>query len=246
MKRIITLLTLFTLALTACGTSQNASPSQLPEVTQAIATAMNTIGPTSSNATTPADSGALSAVQLAIGTLKLEGTGQAVTATQAATLMSLWSTLKSIDSQAMPQGNPQQGNQQSIVTPRNDIAIQQQVDAQVKQIEAAMTSDQLQAIANMQITQDNMKTTLQELGITMSGPEQNNGSAQGNGSAPMPSQGKSPVGGMPGGGAGNGAAPGQGPGLMGTPHTSMGQSGGDFIPPELIDAVVQYLKKKAG
>ena len=142
MKRIITLLTLFTLALTACGTSQNASPSQLPEVTQAIATAMNTIGPTSSNATTPADSGALSAVQLAIGTLKLEGTGQAVTATQAATLMSLWSTLKSIDSQAMPQGNPQQGNQQSIVTPGNDIAIQQQVDAQVKQIQGAMTAAQ--------------------------------------------------------------------------------------------------------
>jgi hypothetical protein len=33
---------------------------------------------------------------------------------------------------------------------------------------------------------------------------------------------------------------------MGTPQTSMGQSGGDFIPPELINAVVQYLKKKAG
>jgi hypothetical protein len=246
MKRIITLLTLFTLALTACGTSQNASPTQLPEVTQAIATAMSTIGPTSSNAITPADLGTLSAVQLAIGTLKLEGTGQAVTATQAATLVSLWSSLKSIESQAMPQGNPQQGNQQSIVTPGNNIAIQQQVDAQVKQIEAAMTSDQLQAIAKMQITQDSMKTTLQELGITMNGPQQNNRGTQGNGGGPVPSQGTPPVGGMPGGGAGNGALPGQGPGLMATPQASMGQSGGDFIPPELINAVVQYLKQKAG
>jgi len=251
MKRIITILTFFTLVISACGTAQNTSPTQLPEATQVIATAVTTTNTTSSNAITPTASEEASALQLAIGTLKLDDTSEAVTASQAAKLLPLWTTLKNLESQAHPHPQ-QQGGVQTPVALGNDTAAQQQIAAQVKLIEDAMTSKQMQAIANIQITNDNMKDILQGLGISMTqgaspaggmpGGNAGNGMGPSQGSAP---QGTPPTGGMPGGNAGNGMGPGQGPTTMGTPQTGMGPGGG-FIPTELIDAVIQYLTKKAG
>jgi hypothetical protein len=121
------------------------------------------------------------ATQLVLGTFLLEGTSNAVTPDQAKTLLPLWQAL---------QNGAVQGTTE--------------VNAVLGQIERAMTAEQVQAIAALQLTQENMAAWAQERGINL---------AQGPG--------------MPGGtpGAGRGGTPGAWP--RGTPGAG-GQ--GDFNP----------------
>jgi len=292
MKRLITLLTFCTFAFSAFGVSQHISSSDTASMT-ATATV------------TPSTQGGVSALQLAVGTLKLDGTSEAVTTSQAVTLLPLWTTLKSLESQGQPQGSPQQGQgnpsqgNQSNPTQGNQGNSQNSqrgnvqanntaIDAQIKLIGAAMTSAQLQSIASMQISQ----ATLQGLGIqgmppitgtpgtppvigTLASPPSfgtiQPGMLPTLGTLPA---GTSPAGGVPpgkgnGGAPGQGKGPGQGPAPVGTPQgapptggsgnagNSQGsgqgvapqngmRQGDNFIPTQLIDAVVQYLQKKAG
>lgn len=167
--------------------------------------------------------------QLLLGTIKLEGTESTVTTEQAGTLMPLWENFKTAsESMMLAQGGGVAGQPNS--TP------QTQMDELVKQIQAAMTLNQIKAIAEMQITQEIVMTTLQEYGITMGGPQQGNGTAPGNGGQP-------PMGTPPADGIG-----GQPPdtGQMGTPPAAGMQSGMGmgFVSPELIDALIQILEKK--
>jgi len=80
--------------------------------------------------------------QLALGTLRLEGTEEAVTPEQAVALLPLW---QAIQSEAL-QSNTE-------------------INAVLKQIEGKMTSEQLQAIAAMQLTMEDLGTWTQEQGI---------------------------------------------------------------------------------
>lgn len=80
---------------------------------------------------------------LEVGTLRLEGTQYAVNASQAAELLPLWQELKDMG-----------GGTSS-----------QETYAVMSKIQAAMTSDQLSAIENMQLTGDDLNATLQTLGI---------------------------------------------------------------------------------
>jgi hypothetical protein len=92
--------------------------------------------------------GALSvSSQLMLGTLLLEGTEQAVTPEQAATLLPLWQALQG-----------------------GGVAIQAEIDAVLKQIEGAMTQEQLEAIAAMQLTQDDLRAWMEEQGMSGGGP----------------------------------------------------------------------------
>ena len=77
--------------------------------------------------------------QFALGTLKLEGTTNAVTEEQATKLLPLW--------QALQGGVAQTGAEKSAV---------------IRQIEAAMTQPQVAAIAEMQLTQEAIQTWAQE------------------------------------------------------------------------------------
>lgn len=86
--------------------------------------------------------------QLLIGTFRLEGTANAVTAQQAAQLVSLWQMLKALSAGA---------------------ASQAEVDAVLGQIQRAMTADQLQAIQVMRLTGDDNQALMQSLGITPAG-----------------------------------------------------------------------------
>jgi hypothetical protein len=85
--------------------------------------------------------------QLALGTLQLQGTGNAVTPEQAKALLPLWQAI---------QGGALQSNAET--------------NAVLKQIEAVMTADQLAAIAAIQLTLEDMGTWMQEQGVNFGPP----------------------------------------------------------------------------
>src|SRR5512147_1964522 len=90
--------------------------------------------------------------QEAIGTFKLEGTAQAVTAKQAAELLPLWQVYESLS--------------------QSDTAAQAEVDALVEQIQQSMTKDQMQAIQAMNLTPQDLFAVMREQGIELGGGPQ--------------------------------------------------------------------------
>lgn len=85
--------------------------------------------------------------QLALGTLELNQGDKAISAEQAQTLIPLWQALRS--------------------TQQAGGTAQAEVNALLTQIEAAMTPEQLQAIAAMKLTQTNMQEWATANGVTM-------------------------------------------------------------------------------
>jgi hypothetical protein len=78
--------------------------------------------------------------QMALGTLQLEGTPEAVIAEQAVALLPLWQALQ------------------------GGVTAEMEVNAVLKQIEGTMTQEQLEAIAAMQLTQEDLQAWIQEQG----------------------------------------------------------------------------------
>ena len=175
--------------------------------------------------------------QLIIGTLKLEDTNQPVSAEQAAELLPLWQTMQ--------------------VLSESDTAAQQETEALITQIQETMTPEQMQVITDMNLTQQDMMTLMQEQGLA-AGPAggQNNNAQGGNpngggGFGPGGDEfpGGPPQGGGPGGGPG-GFAGGQGQNLsaeqIATAQAARQAGGGNMIPSPLISALIEYLQEKAG
>jgi len=79
--------------------------------------------------------------QLVLGTLQLEGTENAVRPEQAAALLPLWQAL------------------------RGGVTVQAEVNAVLKQIEGTMSQEQLAAIAAMRLTQEGLRTWMEEQGM---------------------------------------------------------------------------------
>ena len=209
-----TLLTLliFTLLITACGAS-----------------APNATGPASGVSGDPAAGELSPSIQVAIGTLRLDETENAVTAEQAQELLPLWQTMQ--------------------VLSESDTAAQQELDALAEQIQETMTAEQRQAIMDMNLTREDMMSVLQEQGLASGGVPadgtQNGGGGFGPAGFPggVPPQGEF-SGGGPGGGGGQGS--GLTPDQIATAQASRQQSGGSFVPPVLINALIEYLQEKAG
>jgi hypothetical protein len=86
-------------------------------------------------------------VRLAIGTLKLEGTDQAVTSEQAAELLPLWKATNSL-------------SDADNMTP-------QELEGLYKQIQRAMTPEQMQAIQSMDLSGSNIREIAKELGLDL-------------------------------------------------------------------------------
>jgi len=84
--------------------------------------------------------------QLALGTLRLEGTDLAVTEAQASDLLALWKVLASDELQSDGETN-----------------------AVLKQIEAAMTADQVSAIAGLRLTQQDAQAWLEQTSSAQAG-----------------------------------------------------------------------------
>jgi hypothetical protein len=93
--------------------------------------------------------------QLALGMLQLEGTEHAVTPEQAKTLLPLWQALQ------------------------GGVTAQVEINAVMKQIEGTMIPEQLQAIAAMQLTQENLQAWMEEQGLQMTGGPGWEGGGQG-------------------------------------------------------------------
>lgn len=180
-KILISIILALAFILTACGSAlpanaaiQNATATQAPVVGQTTNTGSLTTGTSGSTNALPIEG------QLLLGTFKLEGTRNSVTAAQARVLLPLWQQIQSLS----PSTGPGAGNA-SQTTPAapaqtKDSTKQTQIDGLVKQVQAGMTSDQLQAITAMQLTQDSVMTFLQSQGISMGGP----GAGSGNGQQP--------------------------------------------------------------
>lgn len=124
------------------------------------------------------------ASQLAIGTLMLEDTENAVTAEQAGDLLPSWKMLQALQN--------------------SDTAAQVEVDAVLNQIQGAMTDEQLLAIKEMKLTPESMTELAQERGLSIGGASAT-GEEGGRGFRP---EGAFVFGGGPGGGPGGGMGPG--------------------------------------
>ncbi|MFN2299055.1 MAG: hypothetical protein ACK2UB_09405 [Anaerolineales bacterium] len=83
--------------------------------------------------------------QLILGTLMLEDTEQAVDAEQAAELLPLWQMQKALAA--------------------SDTASTEEKDALIDQIQETMTREQIRAIAEMQLTQQDLFTYMQQAGL---------------------------------------------------------------------------------
>ncbi len=176
--------------------------------------------------------------QLIVGTLKLDGTDQAVTAKQATDLLPLWQTMK--------------------VLSASDTAAQQEKDALVAQIQETMTPQQMQAITSMKLTRADMFTFLQGQGTgTGNGPTNGQNSSSQNRSSSSNSSGRrngqgggfcpgGGGGGFPGGGGFGGQGQNLNPQQIATAQASRQQRSGNVISPALINALIDYLQKKAG
>lgn len=178
-------------------------------------------------------------MQLLLGTLKLEGTELAVTTEQANVLIPLWTNFKTLSESMMPaQGDMRQGQPSATPQPQTvSTETQAQIDELTKQIQAAMTSDQIKAIVAMQITQETAQSIMQKQGLVMDNPQ------QGTGNGGQPPQGDMPQGTPPAGGLGGQPPSGN---QMGTPPADGMQRGMGMISPMMIDGLLKILQEKTG
>ena len=179
------------LALTACGQTAKA----VTNASQPVATYTSKL-PTNYTNALPART------QLVIGTLKLDGTPNAVTTEQAAALLPLWQAAQSLST--------------------NSNTAKAEIDAVYQQIEETMTPAQIQAIAAMKLTQADMSSLGQQLGFNFAFNPQRTMSADQQATAVVAratrqaerqllggTGGQGIPGGFPDGGAGRGFAGGQ-------------------------------------
>ncbi len=236
MRKTIAVMTILAFALSACGTVAGVLPSNSSNGPGAGGSPSFSGG----NASVPSVPG----LQLAAGMIKLDGTPYAVTPQEASKLLPLWQSLAQSESTAataaataQAAGTPTPGG-----TPqarfRFDQGAFQQINTQVVAIENAMTPDQLQTITTMNLNRQDVATILQQAGIQMGTFDQNGGGFRfGNGGTFTPPQGTPPADGTPP--------------ASGTPgaffRNGTGARGGfaSFIPPDVVQGIVQWLQKKA-
>lgn len=216
-KPVLILLTIFVLTLTACGGASRSTQSNPASGLQG-----------GNAGTLPA------ATQLIIGTIKLDGTDQAVTAKQAAELLPLWQTM--------------------LVLTNSDTAAKAEKEALITQIQETMTDKQTQAIKDMNLTRQDMAGIMQGQGPATGGASGNQSNNTQNGNSSRNSgrtfgpggggfPGGGPDGGMPGGGREFGGGQNMSTDQIATAQAAR-QANENFVPPMLINAVIEYLQKK--
>jgi hypothetical protein len=230
MKKTILFLTLLTLILTACGAASSSThqadtaqqSTAIADIVSATQTAIAPVAPIATQAVISNNSATLNTdytnaatieMQVLVGIFKLEGTAQAITSEQAKSLITLLTSL--------------QGN----------TLTQDQITSTVQQMQALLTADQINAIAQMQITQESAMTIMQEQGLSMGGR------GQGNGQQP-PQDGTLPQGTPPAMPDGQQPTDGQGQPPAQPDGNGPGQGRG-MIPPPMLEALIQLLQTRA-
>ncbi len=173
-----------------------------------------------------------SGLQIAAGMIKLDGTQYAVTPQEAARLLPLWKTLQQTESSLPTPGAFATPNGTTTPSPRFNSATMQQLGSEVSAIEKAMDPAQLQAISTMNLNRQDIATDLQQAGIQMGSFGQDNGGTF------TPPNGTPRAFGTP---EANGT-----PGGFG--RFGNGARGGfaSYIPPSVVNGIVQWLQTKAG
>jgi hypothetical protein len=170
------------------------------------------------------------ATQLAVGTLQLTGSEQDVSAEQAQELIVYWQVYKELS--------------------QSETAAQAEIDGLLEQIQETMSDDQVQAISNMDITQQDVLTSMQAVGFVST--TSNDGALTVPASEGMPAGGPPADGGMPPDGAMPsdmaGAAPASGTDQSQNQSQSTeagsGLAGTAGSPSALVEAVIQSLQEK--
>jgi hypothetical protein len=133
----------------------------------------------------------------------------------------------------------------------SDSAAPQEVTAVTEQIRETMTSEQLQAIEEMELTPQDMFATMQELGLVDAPAANASGTPQAGGNF---RGGQGPEGGFVAGGAPSGGGPGGGfggqdlsPEQIATAQARRAESGGfgNRMLAPLVEAVIELLESKA-
>lgn len=171
-------------------------------------------------------------MQLALGLFKLEETSAPLSAEQAAALLPLWKAYRSLAN--------------------SDTSSPQELNALLKQIQETLSAEQLQAIAGMQLTGQDLAELAQEKNIALGGGMGRPGNLSAEARATLEARRAS--GGGPGGGFGPGDGFGPGgeppPGMMATPgarQTAIAgrvANGGPGVSPALIEALIAYLESR--
>jgi hypothetical protein len=224
-------------ALSACG-SASAAPSA------GAGDAPTQVSPGGRPADAADDAPATTEIQLLVGTLQLEETGLAVTRDQAAALLPLWQRIRALTGGAIrgaggPGGPDQTPAASTPAGAADDAETQRQIDELLDRIQSAMTSAQLRAIAQMQITQGSAASAAQELlgamgGFPGGGQDLQPGAPQGGGG---------PQGSAQGGGR---QRPDSGDGTQSAPGGNFpgGRSGG--WERMLLEGLIRTLQTRAG
>ncbi len=242
MKKTLILLVIITLLLSACGSETPVDEGLNPDMVATVATEMMAatvaaqeaeaaaqaaVAPTETpvEAAVPAptistdfENAAPIQTQLIIGIFQLENTALAITTDQANLLYTQFLAL------------------QTSMT--NQTLTEEEMDLLTLQQEAVLNAEQIQAINALQITQESVMTTMQELGFEAGGrgsggtPPTDGSAPQGGGGAP-PTDGSAPQGGSgQGGGGETGTAP------------EGREERNNFVSPELLNAIISLLESK--
>jgi len=169
--------------------------------------------------------------QLAVGTLKLTGTDHDITVDQAKELVMYWEVYKELS--------------------QSETAAQAEIDGLIAQIQEMMTTDQMQAIMDMNITQQDVFASMQGVAVasnnssntTVSLPSgSSSGGSMPAGGPPADGGGAPPDGGMPA--DMSGAASASGTGQSQSTGASSGSAVTAGVPSALVEAVIQSLQQK--
>lgn len=185
-------------------------------------------------------------MQLALGLFKLEETSATLSSEQAAALVPLWKAYRNLTTSGEGSGK--------------------EIEALIVQIQETLSEDQLVAIADMQLTMQDLMQLAQEKNLALGGGaggpnlsaeeratrEAQRFSGQGGGQRGGPGREVMIIpGGMPPGGGGMGPGGELPPGAMTTPgarQTAVARRPDGFnnmVSPALIEALIDYLKSKA-
>lgn len=154
-------------------------------------------------------------LQLILGILKLEGSPESVTPEQSASLLPLIQSIQAIET-----SQPQTTNTE----------MQTQITEVLQQIQSILNTEQIQAIANMQITMETSQMFMQEFGLDGTGPQNMPNTASSDTGQGQPPQGTPPVAQQMSAGE--------------PPSGSQPPIEGGFIHPQLLEILLEFLQQK--
>jgi hypothetical protein len=231
---LVAVIMILAVVLVACGAKASAATTTTSGTTGGSGGVTANGTPAPRNLTQPLPL----AESLLIGTIKLQGTGNAVDAKTAAALVPLWQAYAQLTS--------------------SNTAAQAEIDAIVTQIQDTMTPQRIQAITDMKLTRQDLFAAESSLGLTNGFGGNGTGTPRapgtgGGGGGFFPGGGDAggPPGGADrggGGGFGGGGTAGTG-GTRPTPNATQQALRTQFanrIPTPLMNALIALLQKAAG